>query len=250
MAKRNSSLNTDIPILETVGLSRFVRDGGNIKTILDDFSYSFGKGCIYTIIGPSGAGKSSLLRLLNRLDEPTGGDILFGGKNTKEFAPCYLRRLIGHLFQTPYLFPKTVRDNFLYADSKLPSGTVERLAEQVQIPSSMIDRDVETLSIGEKQRVALARLLATNPEVVLLDEPTSALDPSYTESIENLVKNIISHRTLTVIMVTHNPEQALRMDGETILMVAGRLVESGPCERVIKDPQTEEGHLYKAKRLK
>lgn len=250
MAKRNSSLNTDIPILETVGLSRFVRDGGNIKTILDDFSYSFGKGCIYTIIGPSGAGKSSLLRLLNRLDEPTGGDILFGGKNTKEFAPCYLRRLIGHLFQTPYLFPKTVRDNFLYADSKFPSGTVERLAEQVQIPSSMIDRDVETLSIGEKQRVALARLLATNPEVVLLDEPTSALDPSYTESIENLVKAIVRQMSLTVIMVTHNPEQAFRMGGETILMVAGRLVESGPCEKVITDPQSEAGRLYKAKRLK
>ncbi len=227
-----------------------MRDGSNIKIILDSFSFSFEKGRIYTIIGPSGAGKSSLLRLLNRLDEPTDGEILFGGKNTREYGPCQLRRLIGCLFQTPYLFPKTVRDNFLYADSKLPSGTVERLAEQVQIPSSMIDRDVDTLSIGEKQRVALARLLATNPEMVLLDEPTSALDPSYTESIENLVKAIVRQMSLTVIMVTHNPEQALRIGGETILMVTGRLVESGPCERVIKDPQTEEGHLYKAKRLK
>ncbi len=225
-------------------------DGSGTKSVVDHFSFSFVKGCLYTVIGPSGAGKSSLLRLLNRLDEPTDGEILFGGKNIREYGPCQLRRLIGCLFQTPYLFPKTVRDNFLYADNKLPSEAVDRLAEQVQIPSSMIDRDVETLSIGEKQRVALARLLATNPEVVLLDEPTSALDPSYTESIENLVKNIISHRTLTVIMVTHNPEQAFRVGGETILMVAGRLVESGPCERVIKDPQTEEGHLYKAKRLK
>lgn len=227
-----------------------MRDGANIKTILDSFSFSFKRGRIYTIIGPSGAGKSSLLRLLNRLDEPTDGEILFGGKNTREYSPCPLRRLIGYLFQTPYLFPKTVRDNFLYADSKLPSEVVERLAEQVQIPSSMIDRGVETLSIGEKQRVALARLLATDPEVVLLDEPTSALDPSYTESIEKLVKDIISRRTLTVIMVTHHPEQALRMGGETILMVAGRLVESGPCEKVITDPQSEAGRLYKAKQLK
>ena len=227
-----------------------MRDGSNIKIILDGFSFSFEKGRIYTIIGPSGAGKSSLLRLLNRLDEPTDGEILFGGKNTREYGPCQLRRLIGCLFQTPYLFPKTVRDNFLYADSKLTSEAVERLAEQVQIPPAMIDRGVETLSIGEKQRVALARLLVTNPEVVLLDEPTSALDPSYTESIENLVKAIVRQMSLTVIMVTHHPEQALRIGGETILMVAGRLVESGPCERVIKDPQTEEGHLYKAKRLK
>jgi len=250
MAKRNSSQQGDVPILETVGLSRFVRDGGNIKIILDDFSFLFGKGHIYTIIGPSGAGKSSLLRLLNRLDEPTGGDILFGGKNTREYGPCQLRRLIGCLFQTPYLFPETVRDNLLYADNKLPSKAIDRLAEQVQIPSSMIDRDVETLSIGEKQRVALARLLATNPEVVLLDEPTSALDPSYTELIENLVKAIVRQMSLTVIMVTHNPEQALRIGGETILMVAGRLVESGPCEKVITDPQSEAGRLYKAKRLK
>lgn len=240
----------DIPILETVGLSRSVWDGSNIKIILDGFSFSFGKGRIYTIIGPSGAGKSSLLRLLNRLDEPTNGEILFGGKNAREYAPCQLRRLVGYLFQTPYLFPKTVRDNLLYADNKLPSEAVDRLAEQVQIPPAMIDRDVETLSIGEKQRVALARLLATNPEVVLLDEPTSALDPSYTESIENLVKTIVQQMSLTVITVTHNPEQALRIGGETILMVAGQLVESGSCEKVITDPQTEEGRLYKAKRLK
>jgi putative ABC transport system ATP-binding protein len=250
MAKRNSSPNASAPVLQTVGLSRFVRDSGQVKTVIDRFSFSFKKGSIYTIIGPSGAGKSSLLRLLNRLDEPTDGEILFGGKNTGEYSPCQLRRLIGYLFQTPYLFPKTVRDNFLYADSKLSPDTLAKLTEQVQIPPSMIDRDVETLSIGEKQRVALARLLATNPEIVLLDEPTSALDPSYTESIENLVKAIVRQMTLTVIMVTHNPEQALRMGGETILIVAGRLVEFGLCEKVVTDPQTEEGRLYKAKRLK
>ncbi len=242
-------MDEEVPILETVGLSRSVRDSASTRTILEGFTFSFEKGRIYTIIGPSGAGKSSLLRLLNRLDEPTDGKILFAGKSSRAYSPCHLRRLIGYLFQTPYLFPKTVRDNLLYADNRLPSEVVDRLAQQVQIPPSMVDRDVESLSVGEKQRVALARLLATDPKIILLDEPTSALDPSHTESIENLVRDIISHRTLTIIMVTHNPEQALRMDGETILMAAGRLVESGPCKKVIMDPQTEAGRLYKMKRL-
>jgi len=243
-------LPSDDAILETRRISRAVQDGSQTKTVIDHFSFSFKKGNIYTIIGPSGAGKSSLLRLLNRLDEPTEGDILFHNQNIKEHSPCRLRREIGYLFQTPYLFPKTVKDNLLYADSKLPADVIQRLTEQVQVPLSWIDRAVDTLSIGERQRVALARLLATNPEVVLLDEPTSALDPSYTESIENLVRSIVQQTSLTVIMVTHNPEQALRIGGETILLVAGRLVESGPCERVINNPQTEAGHLYKMRQLK
>ncbi len=241
---------SDDAILETRSLSRTIQDGSHAKAIIDRFSFSFKKGGIYTIIGPSGAGKSSLLRLLNRLDEPTEGDILFHNQSIKEHFPCRLRREIGYLFQTPYLFPKTVRDNLLYANNELSADIIRQLTKQVQIPLSWIDRAVDTLSIGERQRVALARLLATDPEVVLLDEPTSALDPSYTESIESLVKAIVQQTSLTVIMVTHNPEQALRIGGETILLLAGRLVESGPCERVITDPQTEAGHLYKMKQLK
>ncbi len=237
-------------ILEVRELSRVVRDGTQAKTIIDRFTFSFNKGGIYTVIGPSGAGKSSLLRLLNRLDEPSEGEVLFRRQSTKVHSPCQLRRQIGFLFQTPYLFSGTVRDNLLYADSKLPANAVEQLITQVQIPPAWIERAVDTLSIGERQRVALARLLATGPEVVLLDEPTSALDPSYTDLIETLIKDIVHQMGLTVIMVTHNPEQALRIGGETLLLVAGRLIESGPCQKVISDPQTEPGRLYKMRQLK
>ncbi len=249
MAKRNSSLSADVPLLEMLGLSRSVPEGSQTKTIIDGASFSFHKGHIYTIIGPSGAGKSSLLRLLNRLDEPTEGKVLFRGKDTREYNPCQLRRFIGYLFQTPYLFPGTVRDNFLYANSELPAEATTKLAKQVHLPLEFVERSVDTLSIGEQQRVALARLLATDPDVVLLDEPTSALDPTYTESIEKLVVDVCARTSSTVIMVTHDPEQALRMGGETLLMVAGRLVESGLCEKVIMDPQTEAGRLYKGKQL-
>ncbi|MFQ6008474.1 MAG: ATP-binding cassette domain-containing protein [Candidatus Zixiibacteriota bacterium] len=243
-------MRDDATILEVRDLSRVVRDGKGVKRIIDRFTFSFQEGSVYTIIGPSGAGKSSLLRLLNRLDEPSEGEIFFRHQSIKAYSPCQLRRKIGFLFQTPYLFLGTVRDNLLYADNKLPSDAIERLITQVQIPLAWIERSVDTLSIGEKQRVALARLLATGPEIVLLDEPTSALDPSYTESIETLIKDIVHQMGLTVIMVTHNPQQALRIGGKTLLMVAGRLIESGPCQKVISDPRTEAGRLYKMKQLK
>jgi putative ABC transport system ATP-binding protein len=237
-------------ILETRNLSRVIRDGVQEKTVIDGFSFAFRARSIYTIIGPSGAGKSSLLRLLNRLDEPTSGEILFHDKNIKTYLPCELRRKVGYLFQTPYLFPETVRDNLLFANETLHTNDLERLMKLVQIAPSWLERSVATLSVGEKQRVALARLLATNPEVVLLDEPTSALDPSHTVAIEHLIKDIVSRMNLTVVMVTHNPEQALRMGGETILLVNGRLAETGPCEKVITDPDTEPGRLYKMRQLR
>jgi putative ABC transport system ATP-binding protein len=243
-------LRDNAAILEVRELSRVVRDGTQAKTIIDRFTFSFQEGGVYTIIGPSGAGKSSLLRLLNRLDEPSEGEIFFRRQSTKAYSPCQLRRRIGFLFQTPYLFSGTIRDNLLYADDKLSSDAVERLISQVQIPPAWTERAVDTLSIGEKQRVALARLLATGPEIVLLDEPTSALDPSYTDLIETLIRDIVHQMGLTVIMVTHNPEQALRIGGETLLLVAGRLIESGLCQKVISDPQTEPGRLYKRKQLK
>jgi len=249
MGRKSNSPDADLPVIEAVGLSRSVWDGKRIKTTLAGFSFSFMEGRIYTIVGPSGAGKSSLLRLLNRLDEPTEGKIRFVGKSTTGYNPCQLRRLIGYLFQTSYLFPGTMLDNLLYADSKLSLDTISRMAELVHLPKELADRDVETLSVGEKQRVALARLLTTNPKVILLDEPTSALDPSHTESIEQLIKEIVVRSTMTAIMVTHDPEQALRMGSETILMVDGQMAEYGPSEKVINAPQTEAGRLYKAKRL-
>jgi len=232
-------------ILEIKNLAREVPTKNGPKTIVNDISYNFEKGRIYNIMGPSGAGKSSFLRLINRLDEPTRGKVVFHGENYNQCRACGLRRKIGYLFQTPYLFPGTVRDNLLYAEDKLTEDEIQRLVKQSQIPPGIIDDDVENLSIGEKQRVALARLLAMGPEVILLDEPTSALDPTYTKAIEDLIKCIVKERSLTVIIVTHNPEQALRMGGQAILLVAGRLVETGTVDEVVKNPKTEMGRRYR-----
>lgn len=238
-------MNETAAILEVKNLARDVPTKNGPKTIVNDISYNFEKGRIYNIMGPSGAGKSSFLRLINRLDEPTRGQVIFHGENFNQCPACGLRRKIGYLFQTPYLFPGTVRDNLLYAEDKLTEDDIQRLVKQSRIPPGIIDDDVENLSIGEKQRVALARLLAMEPEIILLDEPTSALDPTYTKAIEDLIKCIVKERSLTVIMVTHHPEQALRMGGQALLLVAGRLVETGTVDEVVKNPKTEMGRRYR-----
>lgn len=242
-------MNTTSAILEIKNLVREVPTRNGPKTIVRNISYTFEKGRIYNILGPSGAGKSSFLRLLNRLDEPTRGQVVFMGSSYDQCPACGLRRQIGYLFQTPYLFPGTVRDNLLYAEDKLTEEDIRHLVKQCRIPPDIIDDSVENLSIGEKQRIALARLLAMKPEVILLDEPTSALDPTYTRAIENLIKSIAGETRVTVIMVTHNPEQALRMGGLALLLVAGELVETGTVDEVVNNPRTETGRRYKDKEL-
>jgi putative ABC transport system ATP-binding protein len=221
----------------------------NSKQILQDISFEFKRGSLYTILGPSGAGKSSFLRLLNRLDEPTGGEVLFDGKPHCDYDPGFLRRKIGYLFQSAYLFPGTVRDNVLYANPAVTQEEMEALLSRSAMSPTMADSPVDNLSGGEAQRVALARMLATEPEVVLLDEPTSALDPTATSIIEKSIKRLVHEDGLAVLMVTHNPEQALRMGGETLLLVDGRLVEHGPSEKVINDPSSVEGRRYRDKEL-
>lgn len=238
------------PILSIKNLSRTVTTDDETRQIVDDVSYLFDREKIYTVIGPSGAGKSSLLRLLNRLDEPTSGEILFHDKPQSEYAPCELRKKIGYLFQTPYLFEETVRDNLLYADSTLNDSEIERLLDEVKIKQEFLNRKVDKLSVGEKQRVAFARLLATKPEIVLLDEPTSALDPGYTHAIESLIKEIVECEHLTAIVVTHQPEQALRIGQEALLMADGKLIESGDVDEIINNPKSEIGTLYKERKLR
>ena len=230
-------------------LSRAVSANGKTKTIVDNISYTFECGDVYTIVGPSGAGKSSLLRLLNRLDEPTGGEVLFDGADYRTFTTGTLRRRIGYLFQTPYMFPETISDNLRYAVADISDDRIRFILSQVGMKDTPLDESVDNLSGGEKQRVALARLMATDPSVLLLDEPTSSLDPTATREIENLIRKIAAQRCFTVILVTHEPQQALRMGGQTLLLVKGKLIESGPTEQVLNNPTSDEGRRYRDKEL-
>jgi putative ABC transport system ATP-binding protein len=230
-------------------LTRQVTKQGDVVTIVDDLSYHFESGQIYSLMGPSGAGKTSLLRLINRLDEPTSGRVELSGRNTAKLSPCELRQRIGFLFQVPFLFTGSVADNIRFARPQLSKGELLTLAARVNLDRDMLERSAGDLSVGEQQRVALARLMATEPKVVLLDEPTAALDPSRTESIERLIRSLAQERSLTVIMVSHHPQQAVRMGGQALLMVAGKLIEDGPAEKVVTDPLTDLGRRYRDKEL-
>lgn len=243
MSEANMSESQN-PILKAENISLVVNNGGIPKNIITDFSFDFYKGRIYNILGPSGAGKSSLLRLFNRLDEITRGKILFNGKESKLYIPCRLRREIGYLFQTPHLFPTTVKDNLLFVDSSLTDDLIISILSEVNLAPDYLLSNVEVLSVGEKQRIALARLFAMKPEIILLDEPTSALDEKNSSLLLKLIKSKVTEKGITAIIVTHDPRQALTFDGEALLIINGKLMEHGPAKELISQPKTEAGRSF------
>jgi putative ABC transport system ATP-binding protein len=221
-------------MLETRHLTRKAGE----RTLVQDVSIQVSAGEILAVVGPSGAGKSSLLRLLNRLDEPTAGTILLKSNDYRLIAPRELRRRIGMVMQTAYLFPGTVSSNIAFGPSQhgeiLAATQIASLLERVGLPG-FADRDVGNLSGGEAQRVALARTLANDPEVLLTDEPTSALDEVSVRGIEEFILGIVQERQMTCVIVTHDRAQAARLAGRTMVMEAGRLVAIGPTREVLHD---------------
>lgn len=194
------------------------------------------KGEVLVIVGPSGAGKSSFLRLLNRLDEPTGGMVWLEGVDYQQIPPRELRRRIGMVTQTAYLFPGTIADNLrfgpLQQGSELPAKTIEELLTQVGL-AGRAEEDIAHLSGGEAQRVSAARALANTPEVLLLDEPTSALDAEATGEVEKLILTVVRQNALTGVMVSHDLAQAARVADRVMVMSKGKLEKIGTANEVI-----------------
>ena len=221
------------PILRTDHLTREV--GG--RAIVNGISVDVPAGDVLAVVGPSGSGKSSFLRLLNRLDDPTGGTVYLEGRDYRGIAPRELRRRVGMILQTAHLFPGTVADNVRFGPLQrgevVPGAEVAALLEQVGLPG-FASRSVENLSGGEAQRVALARALANSPTVLLADEPTSALDEDSKRGVEALVAEVVRARRLTCIVVTHDLAQAERMARRVMVIEGGRLVRIGPIQEVLR----------------
>ena len=220
--------------LETMNLSRAVAG----KVLVNRISVQVNQGEVLAVVGSSGAGKSSFLRLLNRLDEPTGGVVLINGRDYREIAARDLRRRVGMVMQMAYLFPGTVATNIAFGPLQrhevLSAAQIAALLARVGLPNYE-DRDVSRLSGGEAQRVSLARALANSPDTLLLDEPTSALDDTSQRAIEELVLSIIRERRMTAVIVTHDTGQAHRIADRTMILEAGRLVRIGPTKEVLRD---------------
>ena len=218
-------------ILRAVKLSR--TSGG--KNVVLDVSFDVLTGSLLGVVGASGAGKSSLLRLLNRLDEPTNGTVYLDGTDYKLISPRDLRRRVGMVTQRPFFFPGDVGSNLRFGPAQrgviISNEEIGRLLERVGL-CGFAANNVSTLSGGEQQRVSLARTLANQPEVLLLDEPTSALDEESKLGIEELIRDQVQRHGLTCVMVTHDREQARRLFSHILLMEAGRVTKSGTTTEV------------------
>jgi len=205
--------------------------------LVDDISIQVERGAVLAVIGPSGSGKSSFLRLLNRLDEPTAGTVYLDGKDYRDIPPRQLRRRIGMVTQTAFLFPGTVADNLRYGPQQqgkdLSEKEIDALLDQVGL-TNQARSDVSHLSGGEAQRVSLARALANSPLVLLLDEPTSALDETAKQEVESLVLRVVRQNALTCLMVTHDLAQAARLTGRALLLQGGKLARIGPTQEVLR----------------
>jgi len=239
------------PRLTVDGLCLDVPDGEQAtRRLLDDVGFSVLAGEVFAILGPSGSGKSSLLRCLDRLNEPTAGRVLIGGQDMCDLPVREVRRRVGMVFQQPVLFPGSIADNVLYgprARAAEPADAfVGDLLARVGLPPDWSGRSTRDLSGGEAQRVALARALANGPQILLLDEPTAALDRSASARIERLLIEMGSATDLTLVWVTHDLEQARRIGQSGLILVAGRVVEQGSLTTLLADPAAELARLFVA----
>jgi tungstate transport system ATP-binding protein len=228
---------TDLPIvLEEVSFAA----GG--VTILDHISLAFATRAPAVLIGPNGAGKTTLLRLLMGLIAPVRGRVTWGGREDVE--PTH-RAIV---FQRPVMLRRSAAGNIRYAlaAAGVPRGEradrVDELAAVVGL-AGLGGRPARKLSGGEQQRLALARALAKEPQILLLDEPTASLDPAATKAIEDVIRSIAA-RGIKVVMSTHDLGEARRLAGEIVLMHRGRMIENGSADTFFADPRTEEARRF------
>jgi ABC-type methionine transport system ATPase subunit len=224
---------------------------GDVPT-LHDVDLDIPAGEVVAVVGPSGAGKTSLIRLLNRLDDPGRGTVAYHGAPIQSIRVRELRRRVAFAFQSPVMFRGTVTDNLTLARDLAPDlgaapsdlPAPEDALRLADLDPALGSRDAATLSGGERQRVSLARALMTGPEALLLDEPTSALDPEVAARLMTTVGTLATTMHLTVVMVSHRLEEAKATSTHTIFMEAGRIIETGPTETMFTAPREPRTRSY------
>ncbi len=212
------------------------------NTVLSDFDVSFPTNSINTVIGPSGSGKSTLLRLIAALEDPRAGKIYYDDRSHTELHPREIRDKVGMIFQKPTLFEGTVYDNLTFGlklrKQKLDREEITEVLKSVDIPVEYLEKTGNELSLGEQQRICIIRSLLLDPQVILLDEPVSALDPQRANRVLKLTRSLKTDFEKTVIMVSHNMNDAMQISDRIFFIWQGNiLLEGSPA--TIKENNNE-----------
>jgi UDP-glucose/iron transport system ATP-binding protein len=204
------------------------------RRVLDSLSAEIPSGST-AVVGPSGSGKSTLLRLLNRLADPDSGTVSYRDRPIVAWDPLELRRRVSLVPQLPALLEGTVRDNLSYA-ARLADEDLDcdRSLVLAGLDPGFAERDAAALSVGEQQRAMLARALAQKPEVLLLDEPTAALDRASRDAVEATLAELRRELRISLVIVSHDPEQARRLGDWVVRVEGGRAIDAGPLEEALR----------------
>ena len=229
--------------------------GYNGNTVLKGVDLDIQPGKVTALIGPSGCGKTTLLRCLNRLHEltkksHTRGEVCLDGENILRVDPMLLRRKVGMVFQKPNPFPMSIRENILYgikaAKLKVDArAVIQSSLSRAAVWDELKDRlgdNAFGLSVGQQQRVCIARCLAISPKVILMDEPAASLDPSSAAKVEASILSLKGE--YTIVIVTHNMQQARRVSDYAVFMYLGEIVEYGETDQVFCSPKRQETQDY------
>ncbi|MCO6531337.1 MAG: betaine/proline/choline family ABC transporter ATP-binding protein [Lactobacillus panisapium] len=213
---------------------------------VENINFKIDKGEFCCLIGTSGSGKTTLMRMINRMNSITKGEVLVNGKNVTEFNPVSLRRRIGYVIQNNGLMPHmTIRENIVLVP-KLLKWPKEKLAEEAkrlikmaELPESFLDRYPVELSGGQQQRIGVVRALAANQNLILMDEPFGALDPITRESLQTLVQNLQVQLGKTIVFVTHDMDEALKLATKIVVLHDGQLIQVGTPEEILHHPAND-----------
>lgn len=216
------------------------------KVAVDDVNLSFEKGEFICFIGTSGSGKTTCMRMINRMTDPSKGKILINDEDILSINPVELRRKIGYVIQNIGLMPHmTIRENIVLVPKLLKVAQDERdkIAEKmidlVELPREMLDRYPNELSGGQQQRIGVVRALAANQDIILMDEPFGALDPITRDSLQDLVKDLQERLGKTIIFVTHDMDEALKLANRIAIMSEGKVIQFDTPDNILRNPVNE-----------